>query len=441
MNKGNITGWKDVFSFTFKQTMKSKSFIVSFIIMLVLATGMIPLMSIINNTGSKDSKGTSPIKKVYIDNKTALTSMDFADITKNKTFLNTTFEIMKEDYNTVSSRIEKKEQSSVILKISLKNNMYNLDFVKSGNGPIKDSNMYVLSDAVVKQFDTNKIKVLGITDKQATMVNAAVDTKVSKLDVSGKEIVKKDTSISDNQYWFVYAIIFIILMVNSIASSPIATSIVTEKSTRVIEYLLTSVKPLALIVGKILAMLTVSLTEMVVLITMVFTSNKVTSIFISNGENVLSKYLPSNVFKNINLVNLVICILFILLGLIFYATLAGLAGATISKLEELQEGLKLYTFTTLIGVYIAFIAISMLKGGDNGFATFALLFPISSPYLLPGAVLIGKVSLPIAAASFALLVIVNVLLFRFVAKVFETLILQNGNRIKLKDLFKLFKAA
>ena len=69
-------------------------------------------------------------------------------------------------------------------------------------------------------------------------------------------------------------------------------------------------------------------------------------------------------------------------------------------------------------------------------------FPSYSPYLhlyTTRAILIGKASLPIVATSIALQLVFIILLFRFVAKVYETLILHNGNAIKIKDLFKISK--
>ena len=49
--------------------------------------------------------------------------------------------------------------------------------------------------------------------------------------------------------------IMIVTMIVSLSGGSIATSIVTEKTTRVVEYLMINVRPMALIVGKILASL------------------------------------------------------------------------------------------------------------------------------------------------------------------------------------------
>jgi len=441
MKKSNITGWKDVFSFTLIQTLKSKAYIISFVILLVLTIVSMPLITMITSSGSTDDNAPSPVKKVYVNNETSLLNMDFSELLKDEAMGHIVFEEIKEDYDTVADRIEKEEKESVILTMTENEGMYSLAFVKASKGPIKDNNMQLLGDAVAKQFETFKLHTLGVTQEQAAMLYAEVETKVSLADLSGAPIVKEDTSISSGEYWFIYGILFVVLMVNMMASSQIASSIVTEKSTRVIEYLLISVKPLALMVGKVIAMLTAVLLQMISMVVVLFVSNTVSAnLNSSSGESVIAHFLPKDIFQNLNIINFLVCLILIILGLIFYATLAGLAGATVSRIEELGEGLMLFTMTNLVGCYIGLGAASTLMGsGENAFVTFSFLFPLSSPFILPGAILIGKASLPIIAAALVLQVIFIVLLFRFVAKVYETLILHNGNTIKLKELIKLSK--
>lgn len=442
MKKSNITGWKDVFSFTFIQTIKSKAFIISFLITLVLSLVSIPLLNMIKGGGNTEDS-PSPIQKVYINNETSLGSIDFKELKDKDKFSHINLETMKGNYEEIAKRIEEKETDSIILTIDEDEAQYSLTFIKSSKGSLKESDLEALSNEVSKQFEIYKRTALGISDEQLNMINAKIDTLVNFADTNGKEIIKEDTSISGAEYGFIYGLLFVLMMITTFASSQIAYSIVTEKSTRVIEYLLTSVRPLAIIVGKVLAMLSTVVIQIVSMLVLVFISNKLTSSLSSgSGKSVLSQYLPENIFGNLTIFNIVLCLIVVILGMIFYAILAGLTGATVSKLEEISEGLKLFTFTNLIGVYIALAScIVLMEAGINGFIIFSFLFPLSSPFILPGAILIGKASLPIVAASIGLQIIFIILLFKFVAKVYETLILHNGNTIKIKELFKISKTA
>ncbi len=438
MNKNNLTGWKDVLSFTFIQTVKSKAFIISYLILIILSVVSIPLFTLFTST--KDSDSANPITKVYLSNQTTFDKIDLSGVNQNPKLKNISIEPLSGDYNTVADRIQKSENTSVILTIKEENNMFSLGFSKATKGPVKDHNLSELGDEVTKQFNSYKLTALGVTGEQAALIQSEVTTKVTLTDVNGAPIIKENSSISISEYWFIYGILFVVMMVNIMASTQIATSIVTEKSTRVIEYLLTSVRPLALMVGKTIAMLGAVILQIGSLILIVFVSNKVSTAFLAtDGKNVMSS-LPSNIFENLKPLNLIVCVLVIVLGMIFYATLAGLAGATVSKIEELREGLQLFTLTNVAGAYIGIAAANILMGnGDNAFVTFAYLFPLSSPFILPGAILVGKVSALLILSSIVLQLFFIVVLFQFVAKVFETLILHNGNTIKPKELFKLSK--
>lgn len=441
MKKSNITGWKDVFAFTLIQTLKSKAFIISYVIFLVMSLVSMPIITMITRGGEKDDMGPSPVKKVYVNNETTLPHMNFKEVLKDSRFSHISFDVMKEDYDAISQRIEGKEKDSIILTIAEDKGNYSLSFVKASDGPVKNSSMTLLSDSISHEFETFKMNALGVDEKQLSIIHAEVNSKVSMADIDGVEIIKEDTSISNSEYWFIYGILFVIMMVNIMASTQIASSIVTEKSTRIVEYLLTSVKPLAIMVGKIIGMLTAVLFQVVSILIILGISNIIAKgLSFSNGESLLSQYLPRDIFQNLNLGNILLCLVLIILGMIFYAVLAGLAGATVSRIEEMNEGLTLFTITNLIGVYIGLAASTMLMSkGINGFVIFSFLFPLSSPFLLPGAILIGKVSYPMVAAALILQVVFIVLLFGFVAKVYEALILHNGNKVKLKDLIKLSK--
>jgi len=441
MKKSNVTGWKEVFSFTLVQTLKSKAFIISWIILVTLVLVSMPLISKFTAGATGQPNESCPVRKVYVNNETTLPDIDFSGVTEDEKLSNIVFETMQEEYDAVAERIDKTELNSVILTVKEEQGVYSLTFVMTNNGPVTENNIQPLEKAVVNQFKAFRINALGITDEQVKILNSKVKAKVSLADVNGEPIVREDTSITFSEYWFIYAILFVVLMFNVMASSQIANSVVTEKSTRVVEYLLVSVKPLALIVGKVIAMLLAVMLQMVSIVVMLFVSNKISAGLLGDTTGgLLSKYLTEDIFQNLNVVNIIICFIFILMGMVFYGILAGIAGATVSKVEELGEGMTLFSVINLAGAYVGMAAASILMGpGVNGFVIFSFLFPLSSPFILPGAILAGKVSLPVMAGAAVMQVVFIILLFRFAAKVYETLILHSGNKVKVKELIRISK--
>ncbi|HHX18015.1 MAG TPA: ABC transporter permease [Clostridium sp.] len=445
MKMSNITGWKDVFTFTLKQTLKSRAFIIGYIIFIVFSLLVFPVVNIVLDSDEED-EGLIKIQSVYLFNETEITDIDFEEISNLEIAVNDLRFITENgNYEDVLEQIEKEDKSSVVLKITKDEGGYFLHFTKSTSGIVKNAELEILGNTVKESFERAIIDYAGVSDNQLEVVKSQVSNRVStispELDSEGQEMVIEDTSISYNDYWFLYGILFAFLMITIMSSSKIATSIVIEKSSKVIEQLLISVKPLAIVVGKTLATLSAVLLQFVSIIILAFISNYVTNNRMSvSKSNVIENYINPDIISNLEVGNILICLIVIALGIIFYATLAALVGSTASRLEEMAESLSLFTIASLIGAYVGMGAAGSLVGvGDNPFVYFALIFPLSSPFILPGAVLLGKSPIYITIISVILLAISIILLFNFTAKVYETLILHTGNRIKINELFKMAK--
>ncbi len=437
--KNKLTGWKDIFRFTLIQTLKSKAFIVSFVILVVLALAASPVINMINKEGENSSY---TINKLYVSDETGIFDTKKASDVLAEEGWSTTVKAVpvlaedSEEYTDLILQLAENEKESALLLIRCAEggpvSLY-LEYPESGK--IENKEAKAFTQVLSGYFERARFAAQGITDSQQELLAAEVITNVLQTNADG-DVEAADTSISSFEYWFLYALLFIIMMICMMSGSQVATAIVTEKSSKVVEYLLTSVRPLAIIVGKVLAMLCVVLTEVGGLLVAFVISNQLSGQ--QNGENMLAKLVSPEVLSALNPLNIIICFVFIGLGLVFYATLAGLAGATVSRMEEAGEGLILFSFSVLVGVYVGMGAAgSLLGSGDNAFALFAMLFPLSSPFLMPGAVLIGKAELWVVAAAFAILLVLLILLFAFVARVYEALIVYNGNRVGIRQLFKM----
>lgn len=436
--KNSLTGWKHVYSFTLVQLLKTKAYKISLFIMVLLVLISMPIVSLIL-FDNEDENTPLPVNKVYIDNQTSILDLDFTKSSSPR-LSKTEFEVLKENYDTVADRIEEEEYTSVILTISEENGSYLLHLSMAERGPIKQTHLETLSNIISSEFSHRNMRKAGIEREQIQLITAPVTSKITMTDINGNQLVEDTIAISQSEYWFIYGILFFVLMATMLTGTQVATSVVTDKSTRVVEFLLINIRPLALMIGKVFATLTASMIQMLSMVTALFISNKISAIISPKNTSFLAQILPSDMFQNINPLNLLLCVILVFLGMVFYAILAALAGATVSKMEELNEGLTLFTMTTIIGVYIGLGAANVLMGGGtNGFVKFAFLFPLSSPFILPGAILVGKASLNIVFVAIVLELAFIILLFNFVAKIYETLILHNGNTIKVKQLFQMSK--
>lgn len=450
MKRSEFRGTGKVFAFTLVQTLKNRGYLIFTILLAVLSLVSMPLLQLIQNQGSGEEKLTeSSIRRiVWYDETEELfgtsfseMGMSFEEVHAEPAFAEAALEKADVPYEEMLKALESEEtEDTVIARLYMGELGLTMEVVRPASGAIGEEEGSFLADRLTDCVAAFKEAAAELTDAQRAVLDTQVALLVQHADENNKPIAEEDTKISNAQYWLMYGVAFVVMMVNCIASSQVATSIVVDKSTRVVEYLLTSVRPMALVMGKTLAMLLASVGQMFVMIGLLLGSNWVTGL-VTGKKSVLEGLLPAGIWANINPFNLLLSAVVICFGFLFYAVLAAMCGATVSKIEETQEGLMLLTISNMIGVYVAVSAANMLQiSGESAFVTFSLIFPLSAPYLLPGALLVGNIGGWAAFLAIAVLVAVDLLLLRFVATIYELLITHNGSPIKLKELFGIYKS-
>lgn len=439
MKKDSVRGWKDVFIFTLTQTLKSKTYIVSLVLMVVIAMISMPLMNTFLFKKTSEGPEKSAVEKVYLYNLTPYQNLEIAEELSDG-YKHIVFEPATAELTELQETVEEEVNSVLLLLVEDEQCCY-IQFMRSPDGDVTSYELQMLGQYVQNAYTKAKVQLLGLTEEQMNFFETSVVASSSIVDTE-KAVVLEDTSITQGEYWFIYGMMFVVLMISIMASSQVASSIVQEKSSKVIEYLLTSIRPLAVIVGKVFAMLVVVMVQMVALILAGFVSAKLGTLLSGESSNAITQFMTPEMLESLNFGNIVLGLVVAGAGMVLYATLAGLCGATASRMEEASESLSLLSIVSLVGFYIGFgAAATLMASGDNAFVTFALIFPISSSFLLPAALLVGKANVWIALIAFAVLLVSIVLMFQFVAKVYEGLILHNGARLKFKDVIAMAKTA
>ena len=130
----------------------------------------------------------------------------------------------------------------------------------------------------------------------------------------------------------------------------ISTQIVTEKSTKLVEYLLVNIRPLDLVSGKILASVLVSFVQMLVMV-----GSGLLSIvlckemgIINSYEDTLSLLKLGKFTDEIAVADIVLIILFLAIGFLFYAIIMCMLSSTVSRLEDLSNVQMIYSLIILV---------------------------------------------------------------------------------------------
>ncbi len=450
IKKSDYTGWQDVFRFSFIQGVKSKSFYVMIIILSLIILIGLPVSAYFQNRKA-GTLGDSKIQNLYIYDETGM-GIDFSKSLSDERYKTVAVKTGTGSFDEKIKALEADEKScDVALQITFETNAYfNLKFVKAAEANFSSDDYSALVNDFRFFFDEAKLKAIEVTEEQAAFLDKKIATTVEYTGISETgdiEIApkKKETGISLSDYMAFLALIVVVMMIINLSGGTIANSIVTEKTTRVVEYLMINVRPMALIVGKILASVLQVLIQLASFVIAYVIGSKISnSLFgaIQLEDDSSNMWLALlKVLGQINLTNLVIIIAVIVLGVLFFCIIAGLAGASVSKLEELAEGMKTYQLLLIGGSYVGMgLCIAQLSSSVNPIIVDILsIIPITSPFVLPSSLIAGKISIWIGLVAIAVLLLATMLMFKFTSMVYESMIFYNGNVLKVKDIIQIAK--
>ncbi len=271
------------------------------------------------------------------------------------------------------------------------------------------------------------VQDLGLTEDQLKQMNAPVSFESRQISVSEDGGSGKTERELEMAYVLVYALLFLIFIGVMTSGQLIATEITAEKSSRVMELLISSVNPLKLMFGKIIGIGLVALIQIALFIT-------VSLINISLPHNI--QQLGIN-FNDIPTSMIIYFFLFYVLGFFLYATLFAAIGSLVSRTEDLGQAVMPVTFLTIAGFYIA------LYGLSNPTSSFVIIMsfvPFFSPMIM--FLRIGMSDPDLWEIILSLIILVASVwgMGWIAAKIYRTGVLMYGKRPSFKELRKAMKA-
>jgi ABC-2 type transport system permease protein len=199
----------------------------------------------------------------------------------------------------------------------------------------------------------------------------------------------------------------------------VAQGVVEEKASRVVEILLSSVRPWQLLLGKVLGIGLVGLTQLVIIVTAGAIAASATGVFTLSGFATGT---------------LLWALLWYLLGFLLYATLYGALGSLVSRQEDTQAVVSPLNIVLVIGFVTGF---NLVTQAPNGAATKILsLVPLLSPVLMPARISTGTATGWEIALSLVLTVAAIALLTSLGGRIYANSILRIGSRIKLREALR-----
>ncbi len=241
---------------------------------------------------------------------------------------------------------------------------------------------------------------------------------------SSTEMLGKDQM---QNFLYTYIMIFALYMVILLYGQMVATNVANEKSSRAMEVLVTSAKPISMMFGKVLASCIAGFAQLVAVFG--------TAILLYNvNKDALSNPLISSVF-NIPIELFIYLIVFFVLGFLIYAFMFGAIGSTASKLEDINTSVMPITFLFVIAFMV--VIFSMSAGSvDNAAMVVCSYIPFTSPMAMFTRICMSTVAWYEIAASIAILIGSTVGIGILSARIYRVGVLLYGKPPKITTILK-----
>jgi ABC-2 type transport system permease protein len=263
---------------------------------------------------------------------------------------------------------------------------------------------------------------LKLSSEQLMLLNSPVSFKSVNLqrDVKSEEELAQARGL-------VYILLFAIYFAVIFYASAVGTEVATEKASRVMEILISSVSPVQQMFAKILGGALLGLTQMAVLLAAAYFSVK------SNLKTLSGGFFDFFGFSDIEVSTIIYAVVFFLLGYLLYATLAALLGSLVSRIEDAQQMMMPMTFLVMIGFFLA------MAGLGNPSATYVTVLsyvPFFTPMLM--FLRVGMLDLPmwVGISGAAVLLVMIVLMAIIGARIYRGGVLLYGKSNSLRSIRK-----
>lgn len=402
----DLSGTGQVYRFTLSQLLKSRANRVTLIIMVLLAAVSMPLTALLGGE-TPETSDTAGLTSVRVDNRTDL-ALDFSG---DAYWADT-------DFSAGAG------EPDAVVTVTGDETGYQVAVV--GSESAHAGELSQLAETARQAVRDACLQAAGLSSRQLEALTASTGEEDSH----------------EEGFWVQYGYSILAMILCLMSASYVIRAVVEEKDSRLVELLLVSVKPMALLAGKILAVMAFTFGWLLAMLAGLGVSCGLTAGLM--GPGVLQKQLSGllaavpRVQEDLWQAAGVLLVLLVSLGLgyLTMSLIGGVAGACCSGMEEAGEATGPVMLLTMAG-YLASCVVGAVPSGPV--AVFFTLCPVVSIFCAPVQFAGGNVSIWLVLASWAIQAAMIWGLLTLASRVYAGLIVHRGSRVKLRELMSMAK--
>ena len=401
-----------VTEFTMKEMLRRKSFIISTLIILVIIIVGINIPNILKLFTDSSETGERLLivdsSNVFEGNLSSLEQM------------NTGYEVQISNENIsfddIKSKIENKEIDDAIIVEQTDDNI-KIRYIVESTTMMAGVPENVIS-AINTIYSNMQINKLQLTPEQIASITPNFEYSLEQTEE--QEVQGNVLAIMLLSIVLFYAIYFCAYQVSS--------SITTEKTSKIMETLVTSTSPKTIVLGKTIGIGIVGLLQVCLLVAVALIT-AYTCLEPGTLDSILD-------MSNFTPYLAIITIIYFILGYVAYALMYALTGSTVSKPEDIQSANGPVAIIAVIGFYLSYFT---MMNPTSDLNVFASMLPISSPFCMPFRIMMGLASTTDVIISILILLVTIFIIARVAIKIYSNAILNYGTKMSFADLIKVYR--
>ncbi|WP_433945333.1 ABC transporter permease [Paenibacillus sp. SN-8-1] len=417
-----------VIGFTFLNKVKTKAFVVTTIIFALLVTIGVNVPYLINLFTGDDGNKETKIGLIYgSQSEIALRLEQFAANQPKAGFKLVKYE--QADEKVLAKDIEDKKIDGYLQFKDAPAGQFPEAVYTSKDGSLGMGLQSALQSGL-QIVKTQYITKGSLSDAQVAALNQPVQIDAQQVKGQGGTEASSQDKQTGANYIFVYIMIVLFWMTTMMTGNMIASEVTSEKSSRIMEILITSVSPLTQMFGKIVGMFLIGIVQIAI-----FGGVLALNVMLPHNRDAFSEF---NIDLNqLDLSVLVYGLVFYVLGYMLFSTLFAAVGSMVSRTEDLGQAVMPITMISLASFYIGTFSAS---SPNSMILKVASYIPFTSPVSMLIRVGLGNVAMWEVGLS-VLVLIVSILLFGWIsAKIYRTGVLMYGKRPTWKEVRKAMQA-
>lgn len=405
-----------IFSFELKYYLKNKVFVGVTLFLVILIAGVLffpRIMSVFESEESENTEITETELSVMLVKTEESELAEMIKETFTAAFTDYDVQITEDAIEDIKEKVVSGDVECAFVMNSATSYTYYVN-----NLSIYDSNTAIADEVLQNVYQMNAMMGSGMTAEQVgDIMSVQIESTTESLGVDQMQ-----------NYWYTYIMIFALYMVLLLYGQMVATNVATEKSSRAMEVLITSAKPVSMMFGKVIASCLAGLIQLVAVFGAALICFNLNKSYWGDNMIVNSIFdMPLSLFG--------FMLIFFVLGFFIYAFLYGAIGSTASKLEDINTSVMPITMLFIVAFFI--VMFSFASGDvDTVLMKVCSYIPFTSPMAMFTRIAMSTVPWYEIVISIAILIASVIGVGVISAKIYRVGVLLYGTTPKIGSIIK-----